>query len=172
MAHLGLCAGQAPSHLSGLDLGRAQNTQPIWVYALATTQEPERFRPGKYIKSRAHLGQSPFRAPWSLSSVDPESTCCLGPWQTQHGPCTANTSQHASDICLQVSSLSPAQLNSEPKQVATFATSCQGRNQTLKRLANRGNQNKQRRGNCFGSDSYNKLKLQLALTTLEWAYRP
>ena len=82
VAHLEPCAGQAPSHLSGLDLGRAQNTQPIWVYALATTQEPERFRPGKYIKSRAHLGQSPFRAPWSLSSVDPESTCCLGPWQT------------------------------------------------------------------------------------------
>ena len=91
VAHLEPCAGQAPSHLSGLDLGRAQNTQPIWVYALATTQEPERFRPGKYIKSRAHLGQSPFRAPWSLSSVDPGNSCCLGLWQAQCGPSTVST---------------------------------------------------------------------------------
>ena len=35
MAHLGQWAHQAPSCMSGLDLGRAQNTQHIWICALA-----------------------------------------------------------------------------------------------------------------------------------------
>ena len=73
MAHLGLCTLQAPSHLSGLDLGREQNTQPTWVLCpcgvhenlsdldiisaksqgligtvpLQSTLEPEQFGPGK-----------------------------------------------------------------------------------------------------------------------------
>ena len=91
MAHLGQCTNQAPGHPSCSDLGRAQNAQPNPVCALWSTQEPERLRPGKYIKCRAHLGQCPCRAPWSLSIVDPGSTCCLGLGQTQCGPYTANT---------------------------------------------------------------------------------
>ena len=41
--------------------------------------------------------------------------------------------------------------------MTTFAPLCQGGNQTLERLANRGSQNKQRE-NCFGSDRCNRLK--------------
>ena len=33
-AHLGHCTHQEPRHLSGLDLEKAQNAQPIWVFAL------------------------------------------------------------------------------------------------------------------------------------------
>ena len=47
MAYLGQCTHQAPSHLNGLGLGRAQNAQPIWV--LQSTLEPEHYRPGKYM---------------------------------------------------------------------------------------------------------------------------
>ena len=44
------------------------------------------------MKHRAHLRQCPCRTPWSLSSVDLGSTCCLGLWQTQCGPSTMSTS--------------------------------------------------------------------------------
>ena len=42
--------------------------------------------------------------------------------------------------------------------MTTFIPLCQGRSCILKRLANRGRQNKQRRGNRFGSDRCNRLK--------------
>ena len=74
MAHLGLCSLQALGHLSGLDLGREQNAQPISVLchcrvhenlsgldiksaksqgvlgkvSLQSTLEPDQCRPGKY----------------------------------------------------------------------------------------------------------------------------
>ena len=71
--------------------GRSQNPQPIWVCALAKTREPEQLRPGKYMKHKVHLGQCHCRAPWSLSSVDPGNSCCLGLWQAQCGPSTVST---------------------------------------------------------------------------------
>ena len=46
MAHLRQCAHQAPSPLSCLDLGRAQNAQPIRVYALVEHPRSEQLRPG------------------------------------------------------------------------------------------------------------------------------
>jgi len=42
-------------------------------------------------KTHSPLGQCPCRAAWSLSSVDPRSTCRLGLWQIQWGPSTAST---------------------------------------------------------------------------------
>ena len=58
-AYLGQCTLQAPSHLNGLGLGRAQNAQPIWV--LQSTLEPERYRPGKYMLPWAVSNQA-----WSI----------------------------------------------------------------------------------------------------------
>ena len=87
-AHLGQCAHHAPSCLSCLDLGRAQNTHPPECVLLWSTREPEpeQLRPGKYMKHRACFGQCPCRAPWNLSSVDWGSTRHLELGQTQCGP--------------------------------------------------------------------------------------
>ena len=73
---------------------------------LQGTPEPEQLRPGKCTKCRAHLGQCPCRAPWSLSRVDPGSTRRLGLWQTQCGPSTAST-PHTGQWCLFAVSLPP-----------------------------------------------------------------
>ena len=54
---------------------------------LQSTWEPEQHRPGKCMKFRVHMILCTFRAPWSLRSVDLGSTCHLGMWQTQCGPC-------------------------------------------------------------------------------------
>ena len=110
-AHLGLCLCDTPrkpsgwdqgcasdtrptwdgalttKSLSGLNLGREQNTQPIWQ----STWEPEQSRPGKCTKRRAHLGHCPCKAPWSLSRVNRGSTSCLGLWQIKCCPSTART---------------------------------------------------------------------------------
>ena len=99
-ANLGQCARQAPGHLSCSDLGRAQNACPTGSVPLWSTKEPTWFRPGKCMKCRVHLGQWPCRLPWSLSSVDPWSTCCFGLWQAQCGP-YAETTPPTPDICLQ-----------------------------------------------------------------------
>ena len=78
-AHLGECARQAPGHLSCSDLWMAQNTDPTESVPLWSTQEPEpaQLRPGKSMQPRAHFRQFPWRASWSLSSVDLESTCAV-----------------------------------------------------------------------------------------------
>ena len=76
MAHLGQCTRQAPGHLSCSDLERAQNARPTKSVPLQSTREPEpeQLTPGKCTKCRAHFGQHPCRATWSLRSVDSEST--------------------------------------------------------------------------------------------------
>ena len=91
--HLEQCTHQAPGHLSCSDLGRAQNTCPTKSMPLWSTwePEPEQLRPAKCTQPKAHFGWCPCRAPWSLSSVDQESTCCLELGQTQCGPYTAST---------------------------------------------------------------------------------
>ena len=66
-AHLGLCPCRAPKNPRGL------------------------VRPGKCTKHRDHSGQCSCRAPWSLSSVDPGSTCHLGLWQTKCDPSAVST---------------------------------------------------------------------------------
>ena len=92
-AHLGQCTCQAPGHLNGLDLGKTQNTQLIssGSVLLQCNQELWKLRPGKCMKCRVHLEQCPSRAPWSLSSVDPGSTCHIGLWQTQCHPSTVSS---------------------------------------------------------------------------------
>ena len=55
---------------------------------LQSTSEAEWLSSGKCTKCKVHLGQCPCRAPWSLSSVNPGSTCYLGLWQNQCGPST------------------------------------------------------------------------------------
>ena len=71
--------------------GKAQNAGPNESLSLWSTKEPatDQLRPGKCTKPRAHLGQFPYRATWSLSSV--ESTGCGELRQTQCRPYTANS---------------------------------------------------------------------------------
>ena len=109
----GECAPQAPGHLSGWNLGRAQNAGPTESVPLWSTREPEpkRLRPGNCTHPRARSRQFPCRATWSLSSVDRESTHAVSGGK----PSVAQTLQalptHASDICLQGSFLPTTQLN-------------------------------------------------------------
>ena len=104
------CAHQAPGRLNFSDLGRAQNTgptksAPLWSIRVP---EPKRLRPGKCMQPRACFRQFPCRATCSLSIVDWESTHAVSGGK----PSVAQTLQaHASDICLQCSSLPTAQLN-------------------------------------------------------------
>ena len=109
----GVCICQVPGHLSCSDLGRAQNIGQTESAPLWRTPEPEyeQLRPGKCMQPRAHFRQFPCRVTWSLSSVDWERTHAM----SQGKPSVAETLQalptHASDICLQCSSLSTALLN-------------------------------------------------------------
>ena len=113
----GECAHQAPGHLSWSDLGRAQNagppnSVPLWI---TWKPEPEQLSPVRFKQPRAHLRQFPCRATWSLSSVDQESTHAM----SRCKPSVAQTwwalPTHASDICLQCSSLPEHNWTSEPK---------------------------------------------------------
>ena len=90
----GVCAHQAPGHLSCSDLGRVQNAGPAKSVPLWSTQEPEPewLRPGKCTQPRAHFRQFPGKATWSPSSVDQESTHTVGGtipvWPTLRAPNT------------------------------------------------------------------------------------
>ena len=92
-AHLRQYARQAPGHLSCSDLRRAQNARRAESVPLRSSREPEpeQLTPGKCMKCRAHFGQYPCRATWSLSKADPESTRCPGLGQTQCGPDAVST---------------------------------------------------------------------------------
>ena len=92
-AHLGWCTRQAPGLLSSSDQGRAQDAGPTESVPLWSIQEPEpeQLRPGTCTQLRAHFVQFPFRATWSLSIVDQESTGALRGGKTQCGPYRANT---------------------------------------------------------------------------------
>ena len=76
---------------------------PSGSVPLQSTWEPEKLRPGKCTKCRAHLAQCPYRAPWTVSSVDLGSTHYLGLWQNQHCPYTATLPTHASGYLFAVS---------------------------------------------------------------------
>ena len=157
MAHLGQCTHQAPGHLSCLDLGRAQNAHPTDSVPLWSTQEPEWLRPGKCPKRKSHFGQYPCRALWSLSSVDPGSTCRLELGQTQCGPYTVST-PHTHQWYLFVVFLPPhntteqGSLNKWPPSPLVSGWKLNTKD-TCRR-----SQNKQRRGNRSGSDRCNRLK--------------
>ena len=111
MAHLGQCTRQAPGHLSCSDLERAQNARPTKSVPLQSTREPEpeQLTPGKCTKCRAHFGQHPCRATWSLSNVDWESTHAVSRGKPSVVLTLRALPTHASDICLQCSSLATAQ---------------------------------------------------------------
>ena len=92
--------------------GKGTNAGPTESVPLWSTREPEPewLRLGKCTQPRALLRRFPCRAPWSLSSVDWESTHAM----SRGKPSVAQTRRalptHASDICLQYSSLPTAQL--------------------------------------------------------------
>ena len=81
---------------------------PLWSTG---EPEPEQLRPGKCTQPRACFRQFPCKVTWTLSSVDRESTHTV----SRGNPSVAQMLQalptHASDICLQCSSLPTAQLN-------------------------------------------------------------
>ena len=101
----GLCTHQALSRLSCSNLGRAKNAGPT------EEPEPEQLRPRKYMQHRAHFRQFPRRATWSLSSVDQESTHAVSRGKPSVAQTLRALPTHASDNCLQCSSLPTAQLN-------------------------------------------------------------
>ena len=109
----GNCARQAPGHLSCSDLGWAQNAGPTKSAPLWSTREPEpeQLRPGKCMQPRACFRQFPCRATWSLSSVDQESTHTVSGGKPSVAQTLRALPTHASDICLQCSSLLTARLN-------------------------------------------------------------
>ena len=107
----GECTPQAPDHLSWLDLGRTQNTGQTESVPLWSTYKPERLRNGKCTQPRARLRQLPCRATWSLSSVDQESTHAVSRGKPSVAQTLRALPTHASDICLQCSSLATVQLD-------------------------------------------------------------
>ena len=107
------CTHQAPGCLRDSDLGRAQNAGPTESVPLWSTWEaaPEQLRPGKGTQPRAHFRPFPCRATWSLSSVDWESTRAMSRGKPSVAQTLRALPTHASDICLQCSSLPTTQLN-------------------------------------------------------------
>ena len=76
-----------------------------------STQESERQRPGRCMTCRVCFGQYPCTALWSLSSIDPGSTCRHERGQTQRGPELRALPTLAREVCLQCPSLSTTQEN-------------------------------------------------------------
>ena len=91
MAQLGQRTCQASGCLSYSHWEWHKMHSPSWSVPLQSTREPKHLRPGKGKKCRNDVRQCPCRAPWSLSSVDPGSTHCLGLWQTQISPYMEST---------------------------------------------------------------------------------
>ena len=67
--------------------------------------EPERLRPGKCAQPRACFRQFPYRATWSLSSVDQESTHAMSGGKPNMAQTLQAGPSHTSNICLKCSSL-------------------------------------------------------------------
>ena len=145
-------AHQTPHHLSCLDPGRAQNAGPTESAPLRTTQqpEPEWLRPGRCRQPRASLRWFPAEQSraWAVWAGRLHA-----PWAGA-GPVWLRHCEHMP--VLFVCSIPPSpQCNwtSEPKKKKKKFPPppplYQGRNQTLKRLANRRSYN---RGNRLGSD--------------------
>ena len=109
----GVCACQAPGHLSCSDIRRAQRAGPNKSVPLWSTGEPEPewLRSGRCTQPRAHIGQFPSTATWSLNSVDQESTHAVSGGKPSVAQTLRALPTHTSDICLQYSSLPVAQLN-------------------------------------------------------------
>ena len=152
-AHLGQCTLQAPGHLSCSNLGRAQHAGPAESVPFRVPKSgwvPERLRPGKCTKRRAHFWQFPCRASWSLSSVDPGSTSFHELVQTQCGPHTAST-PHTRQQYLFAVFLPPHNTTEQVSLVSGWKLDTE---ETWKQRK----QNKQRGGNCSGSDRCNTLK--------------
>ena len=103
-------ARQAPGHLSCSDLGREQNAGPTKSAPLWSIwePEPEQLRPGKCMQTRARIRQFPEEQPRVWAD-----------WKSTHTvsgdkPSVAESLwAHASDICLQCSSLPKARLNKQ-----------------------------------------------------------
>ena len=105
----GDCARHAPGHLSCWDLGRVENAGPTESVPLWSTQEPEPewLRPGKCMQPRACFRQFPYRATWSLGSVDWESTHAVSGGKPSMAETLRALPTHTSDICSQCSSPPP-----------------------------------------------------------------
>ena len=130
------CTGQTPRHLSCSDLGRAQNAGPTESAPLRTTwvPEPEQLRPGRGMQPRASLGWFPVEQPraWAVWAGRVHA-----PW-VGAGPAWLRHCKQTP--VLFVCSVPPSPQHywtSESKKVSTTAPLYQGRNQTLKRPANR-----------------------------------
>ena len=145
-------ARQTPHHLSCSDLGRAQNAGLTESAPLRTTRvpEPERLRPGRCKQPRAGHGWFPAEQPRAWAVWAGRSHV---PW-AEAGPVWL---RHCEQMpVLFVCSIPPSpqrDWTSEPrkkkKKCPPPPPLYQGRNQALKRPANRRSYN---RGNRLGSD--------------------
>ena len=116
IAHLGRVCLPTTWSPECLDLGRAQNAGPTESVPLyPRTWVPENLNlSGLDLGSTHNPGpalQFPCRATWSLSSVDRESTHAVSGGKPSVAQTLRALPTHASDICLQCSSLPAAKLN-------------------------------------------------------------
>ena len=131
------CAHQTPHHLSCLDLGRAQNAGPTESAPLRTTwePEPERLRPERCRQPRVSLRWFPAEQPraWAVWAGRAHA-----PWAGTD-PVWLRYCEHmpVSFVC----SVPPFPQHDWPseskKKCPPPPPLCQGRNQTLKKPANR-----------------------------------
>ena len=141
----GKCTCQAPGCLS---CSGREGTKLRPNRVCAFVEYPKTGTAGK-------AGPAPYRAAWSLSSVDRGSThpwAGANPVWLEHCECSPH--KPVTFVCS--APPSPQQhWTSEPKKETTFACLYQGGNKTLKRPANRSQINK---GNRFRRDRCNRLK--------------
>ena len=91
MAHLGQCTHQATSHLSCLDLERAQNVQTNCVCAFAEHPRTSVAQTCDVYETQGPLGTVPLQSTLEPEQCGPQSTCHLRLWQTNCGPSTVST---------------------------------------------------------------------------------
>ena len=150
----GDCAHQPPHHLSCSDLGRTQNAGPTNSVPLRTSWVPE----PEWLSTWevGSLGPASDGSRWS--NIEPEQCGQEGHRRREQGQAQCGWDTVSTCQCYLFAASLP--LHSATEQVSLkkcppSPSLCQGRNQTLKRPANRRSQN---RGNCLGSDRCNKLK--------------
>ena len=153
----GQWACQAPGHLSSSDLGRAQNTFLAESVPWQSTWEPKWLR--EVHETQGPLGTVPLQSTLEPEQSRPVKHMLL--WVVANPVCPYTVSTPHTCQWYFFAVFLPPHNTTEQVSLNKWPPSsplCQGRNYTLKKLAKGGSQNKQRRGNCSGSDRHNILK--------------
>ena len=150
--YLGQCPCQAPGRLRFSDLGKAQNVCPTKSVPLWSTWEPKWLR--EVHETQGPLGTVPLQSTLEPEQSRPVKHMLL--WVVANPVCPYTVSTpHTCQWYFFAVFLPPhntteqVSLNKWPPSVPCARVEI--------RLANKGSQNKQRRGNCSGSDKGNRL---------------